>query len=357
MLKNLQCLRGVAAVLVVGSHIGHWNALSTNQPYDKTIAALGTYGVYIFFVISGFIITFSHKKEIGQPAKINGYLIKRAFRIYPAYLAFGFVNVLSSKLAVPTWDETGNLTRNLPEMVAALTLIPIAASNPYCSLLGVGWTLFFEMVFYLVFIAFFWGMRVGLTVIGIFSLLCLFNRSVMEIDCFWLARASVLFSGGCFLGLMLRSGLISRRISTVICVTGLTLFVGAIHFHGVRVKAAEVLIAAAAIFLVAGAVGLDFSDKERIPGLFKRCAIVLGTISYSLYLCHVPVQSIVQLVLGPPNSSPVICGLFVVAPIGVAYLAYYFIEKPAQILARRLVGAVTDQREKSVAARENSSVA
>src|SRR5579872_4516496 len=80
-------MRGVAAVLVVISHI----VRQTRQDWhgsgeiDSRSVLLGGLGVYIFFVISGFIIQYTSQDMFGQKGASSEFLRQRITRIVPLY--------------------------------------------------------------------------------------------------------------------------------------------------------------------------------------------------------------------------------------------------------------------------------
>lgn len=115
-LRSLQVLRAVA---VLGVLI-----------YHATISkfSVGSAGVDLFFVISGFIIT-----KIAAKRDRAKFLFDRFVRIYPLY----FVCALCYWLLVPE-------PRSTCETLASVTLLPIGC-RPY---LDPAWTLVFEMTFY-----------------------------------------------------------------------------------------------------------------------------------------------------------------------------------------------------------------
>lgn len=120
-LRSIQVLRGVAAMAVVAHHAFPGRA------------ELGAAGVDLFFVISGFIIATSASGR--APV---GFLADRAWRIYPMWL-----------LAVTPWLL---ITPQTPlEVVRSVTLWPVFGNQFLNPALGVGWTLSFELVFYLAF--------------------------------------------------------------------------------------------------------------------------------------------------------------------------------------------------------------
>lgn len=120
-LNSIQSLRWLAATLVIVCHA-----------YDP--ARIGAFGVDIFFVISGFIITRA------MPHKSAGrFLRDRLLRIYPIYWICALPTALVAAFI-------GALT--IPRTLTSITLWPVFDGflQPY---LVLGWTLSFEMLFYL----------------------------------------------------------------------------------------------------------------------------------------------------------------------------------------------------------------
>ena len=132
MLSNLQILRGLAALGVVFYHTDYRLAGDWHTDFN---------GVAIFFVISGFIM--SYITQNGE----RDFLTRRVVRIVPMYwiatLALIIMGHRFGLLRPSIWINSG-LWFDLPR---SLLFLP-AERFP---VLGVGWTLNFEMYFYLVF--------------------------------------------------------------------------------------------------------------------------------------------------------------------------------------------------------------
>lgn len=143
-LWTIQAARGAAALAVVLAHAG--TVLGSSQALGYVplsgIFRAGHAGVYFFFVLSGFIITFVHRGDIGRPRMLRGYLLKRMRRIYPMYwIALALVVLLVWVGVAPT--DMGDVTRG----IANILLLPQHQSP----LLGVSWTLQHELLFYTLF--------------------------------------------------------------------------------------------------------------------------------------------------------------------------------------------------------------
>lgn len=149
MLVGLQYLRAFAAVLVVFFHLIISAVFNDRWFSDYPgLIHIGQIGVDIFFVLSGFIITYSMYNRKSMGSKVQ-FILLRIIRIYPMYwlyslavlivflspftkaYTFDFLYFLKSMLLFPTYNAEGGLY----------------------PLLIVGWTLVCEMYFYLIFCA------------------------------------------------------------------------------------------------------------------------------------------------------------------------------------------------------------
>ncbi len=92
-LRSVQCLRAVAALFVVGFHatlLLHDNFLPGLKPWDN-----GNSEVDLFFVISGFIMTVSSRRLLGQADGWRRFIVLRLVRIVPMYWLATMVKLLS----------------------------------------------------------------------------------------------------------------------------------------------------------------------------------------------------------------------------------------------------------------------
>lgn len=138
-LDSLTALRFVAAALVVGHHAWDWDRGDV-PAMAEALFYQGPVGVSFFFVLSGFVLTWS-RQDSDTPAR---FYRRRFARIYPAYLAVWLAAVAYRLLAGDGFD---------PESLAALTLLQawVPVEGIYFSGLAVFWTLSCEAFFYAVF--------------------------------------------------------------------------------------------------------------------------------------------------------------------------------------------------------------
>ncbi len=100
----LDGLRSVAIAMVIGYHI------------DKTLIPAGHWGVTLFFVLSGFVITGSLCAEVDRTGRLNlgSFYRKRLLRLFPALLAVCLVMVAVGtgwSRVVPTLGLYANYAR------------------------------------------------------------------------------------------------------------------------------------------------------------------------------------------------------------------------------------------------------
>ena len=100
----------------------------------------GHAGVDFFFVISGFIILFVHSRDIGAPNRLAHYAGRRFTRVMPTYWV-----ALSLTIAMATAGSRS--APALGDVIRSVLLLP-SDTEP---LLGVAWTLQYEIVFYALF--------------------------------------------------------------------------------------------------------------------------------------------------------------------------------------------------------------
>lgn len=86
-LERLDDLRAVAALLVLTCHASELWAGTHGRQTPHDIAYAGSFGVAIFFVISGLVIyrPFVSARAGGQTGDLWGYAVRRLTRIVPPY--------------------------------------------------------------------------------------------------------------------------------------------------------------------------------------------------------------------------------------------------------------------------------
>jgi exopolysaccharide production protein ExoZ len=85
-LNSIEACRGIAATMVVAAHCGHTLGAPANfgVPPFGLLFQFGRSGADIFFVLSGFLISFIHWRDLGHPERLRHYLARRGAS--PAYI-------------------------------------------------------------------------------------------------------------------------------------------------------------------------------------------------------------------------------------------------------------------------------
>lgn len=354
VLGNVQALRAVAALMVVVVHA--YAVESTylpGRPWTTPFHILGTYGVDLFFVISGTVMLVSTATWFGERTAARRFLTRRATRIYPPYWIVTAL-VLIAFLVAPA--ATGEHRSARPDILASFLAVP-QRGEP---LLVVGWTLSYELIFYVVFAA----------------ALCFHRRLLPIVTAVWLlavilvgalgphANPWVRVFGSWFnlefaFGLAIGAAVLGARLVAprTLFVLGVTLVVAvcvATAYSG-----REYLDVA---WWRPWAVGLPMAlvvyaslGLERHRLLAPRWLRAQGDASYALYLWHVPVIGAIGLALnrvhvhGTPARIAIVFGGYALA-IVVSLLAYAYVERPLLRLARRYFESASSNAGRSAAA-------
>lgn len=155
-LQSIQFLRAVAAGLVVYVHAIDLQAMfgTSRQQQFLSLKNFGSVGVDLFFVISGFIISLVSAQYAGPRAGAR-FMRKRFFRINPAYYIASFLFLLFLAILQPG-GLLGLLSPAAPawqHFLNTLLILPVFPTMGQCQpTLGIGWTLSFEYLFYLLFL-------------------------------------------------------------------------------------------------------------------------------------------------------------------------------------------------------------
>jgi peptidoglycan/LPS O-acetylase OafA/YrhL len=132
-LISIQILRAIAALGVVYTHCATEGGFS--------IKNTGAWGVDIFFILSGFIIAYIVSRDTSD------FIKKRIFRVVPLYFIATFFVVLIAGLFPNLVHGTRLSTEKI---IKSLLFIPYEDPvKENLPILGQGWTLRFEMFFYL----------------------------------------------------------------------------------------------------------------------------------------------------------------------------------------------------------------
>jgi len=143
MIVSIQYLRGIAALMVVLSHVA-WKG---HQYLDDPMGwfRIGNGGVDLFFVISGFIMCHTTARSRGTVRDASMFMAHRFARILPLYWVLTLAT-LAVFLAMPSRINTSG---GRTDIWQSFLLVP--TDGKY--LIQAGWTLSYEFFFYFLFAA------------------------------------------------------------------------------------------------------------------------------------------------------------------------------------------------------------
>ena len=293
----------------------------------STVLEFGYLGVDFFFVLSGFIIYYTACSRERTPAYFSIFLTKRVFRIFVPYLPVAVALALTYTI-FPGLSASDRIWSWWP------TLFLIPSFDPPS--LSVAWTLQHEIFFYF-----------------LFSVLILFNRIItgMVIWAIAIVVAQLFF------------GIDSGPMAILVSWMNLEFLFGIVAAHIIltKEKSNNYLFVAGSLCALVAFASLGFArDYSPVFGLAVAFAIVpicrletkkpaafnigvllfLGNASYSVYLVHNPMISVLSRVAAyfDFGSNWFIPIVFVSALSVVAGLIYYLMwEKPALALSQKRI--------------------
>lgn len=142
-LPALDTMRAVAAIAVVATHASFWGGAYFHTGYGTALARLD-FGVAIFFVLSGFLLSrpwFDRHDHERPPPSTRSYLWKRVLRILPVYLVSAVAALVLLR---------GNDDASFGTWLQTLTLTNIYVGDRLPDGLTQMWSLATEAAFYLV---------------------------------------------------------------------------------------------------------------------------------------------------------------------------------------------------------------
>ncbi len=326
---GVQALRFVAAFLVLIAH----STLAVHERIPSagiTVWTDGAVGVKIFFVISGFVMVVTGYSLVGQPNGYFKFIERRLIRIVPLYWM-----ATTMKLAILLIVPSVALHSELDwfHVLSSYLFVPhLNAEGEFRPLHALGWTLNYEMAFYVSFaVALLLRVRplvfVGLLFGAAFGLGFAFELPRESVLSFYASGLILLFVAGMGLGevVLLRRN-VPPMIGVILFLVSVANFV-AVSFDDGALTRWLYYSGCSAVLLVAGVVFLEPLIAQRLP---KWC-VHLGDSSYSLYLLHPFVVVSVGLLAAKlgVTDGPLALLTMISASIVLGILGFQLLEAPA----------------------------
>ncbi|HEY8085995.1 MAG TPA: acyltransferase [Methylophilaceae bacterium] len=290
-IESLQVLRGIAASAVVLHHTIRAVLLFSSERNDAAsahwLAEWLAIGVDIFFVISGFIMVYISTPYLEGKKPLNDFVMMRIIRIYPIYFTATFLLLTIQTVSFLLSSGVG-FNLSLRRILSALVLFPSFNQKGLVQpVLGVGWTLSYEILFYITFyISICLAKKANLLIIIISTILISINITTniipewnLAINSFLKNRIMFEFIFGCGIAMAYMKGLAQRLpvwplfvLSVISLFLSLTADGNADNRFFLWGFPATMLV-----FLF-----LQIDRRMRWP----RFLVLLGEASYSIYIFH-----------------------------------------------------------------------
>jgi exopolysaccharide production protein ExoZ len=331
-IPGIQLLRAVAATAVVAFHV-RYDIVNNVSPPGSLPASFdrGAAGVDLFFVISGFVMVYASESLFARPHASATFLARRIARIVPLYWV-----MTSAMLAYVAVRGFGPSDASPMQALASYFFIPYwRPSGVIDPLYGIGWTLNYEMFFYVVFAAVLWARR-EVAVAGIAVAFAAFVLLVANTDYFprqvvYLADPLILeFVFGMGIAIVYRAGVkLSPAASMVLIAAAIAEVAWPLfdlpRWIGWGVPAAQIV---AAVVLSGRSFPLPFAFEA------------LGDVSYALYLIHPALISVARIFSSKGYVTPAaapwlhLAGYLVIC-VCASLMVHRLLEKPMTRALRR----------------------
>ena len=330
-IPELDGVRAIAVLLVITAHMHNrfWDALG------------GWLGVYIFFVLSGYLITSLALKEEAETGALSlrSFYIRRIFRIFPLYyLVLAVYCILIFGLGVSP-DKRPQMAANMPYYLTYFQEIPFFHEG--LGTFGQSWSLGIEEKFYLLWpvVGFFLLHHKNALRLGFACVMALILPSLGEMISTY---ASILT--GCALAV----ALVDARVRNSFVRAGRTgayaslaaLF--AVHFLVVPRLDTDYR---KLLYSVAAALCLGFI--LHVPTAINHVLgswvfVFIGKISYGIYLVHFLCLNVAERLMRGRLIPSLL--LAILLSIGVAYVLHLTVEKPLIRVGRLLAAKYSGVR-------------
>jgi exopolysaccharide production protein ExoZ len=339
-LKNIQVLRAFAAVAVVLLHTGY------TFPH---LHPFGSFGVDVFFVISGYIM--ARILDPDSDRSSDFFFRRRIIRIVPMYWFFTILLFLAA-IRVP---QLMGATRGSPiELLKSLFFIPFTKGNGLIQpLLFLGWSLNYEMFFYL-------ALAIGLllsrknavwlggTLIFATVIACRLFISDNVFNVFYRRDVMLEFLLGIFAFYLCRAIPDQRAhrlrfASLTVCIVSILFLIAAqgvlTEPFGGRFPTRAIWLGVPALLLVVSSSLLSQAGWDNPPAWL----VLIGDASYVLYLIHPYLEYSLDRVFAShihwlKRETPTGALVGISVSLATAILIHLYIERPSVAFLNRKFG-------------------
>jgi len=313
--ESVQSLRGLAALAVAFFHFTGGNG-PTNVPAAAwTVGFYGQLGIEVFFVISGFILPYSLWRA-GYRFSVQNvfrFVWKRLVRLDPPYFATIGLVLLLGYLSTHVAGYRGDPFQfNVKQIALHIGYLSALFGQPWLN--PVFWTLAIEFQFYILIALIYPLLSSGNRTARVATTLLLASVGLLHPATRTISSYLPIFACG-IAGFQYFTGISGKRETSFVLLAAIAILCA-------RIGIAEAIISIATVILIVA-----------IPSWTSPTLSFFGTISYSVYLLHLPIGvRVMNLVARLPYSPAVGLGSLAAAfaaTIVAAYIFYRLVEKPS----------------------------
>ena len=340
--RLFSCLDGLRAFSIIGVI---WFHCWWGTPYYSRLEAMpvlrnGSFGVHIFFVVSGFLITtlLLREKETFGTISLRNFYLRRILRIWPLYYAVLTLYVVIA-LAVERGTSRGNSFFHYLPSFATFTYTWFISANWPGGMFNLAWTLATEEQFYLawpIVLRFLRSLWSSVIILGTIALKLAADHHLTDhlLPVGWLPTRIVLsIAVPICMGVLLAQALHWRRgftwlyyligwkWSAPVMLVAMLISLAPAHVSFLPAFAATTALVGACVIR---------EDNGLSALLVLRPIAFIGTLSYGMYLFNsisVHVVRFVTVRLGT-EYPPLIFVFAVALATAMAYLSYRYYEAP-----------------------------
>ncbi|GAB4031997.1 acyltransferase family protein [Spirosoma gilvum] len=348
-LYYLDAMRGIASIIVACFfHYQHFKVFADSSipPFYqfslfKLFYEKADVMVDLFFVLSGLIFSYTYQESVKtRLVNTKEFFGKRLTRLYPTHL----LTLLATTVIITAYYyrySTYPIYQNnsLFAFILNLFFIQHGLFDTGYSFNGPAWSLSIEMMMYVLFFVqarYFktTASSVALIIVGlIFFFSPVHLRFLMNMD---VARGLIGFFSGRLIYQLIRNKSVVDHASFL---TIAILLLAGFCFYILKLLPVIPLNIKLVVLLV-GIIPFIHYNKIINRLLTARWLIVLGDISLSVYLIHVPIQMIILFVqkwLNKPihYSALSFLSFYILLVVTLGYFLHYYVEKPMQVFLRK----------------------